>query len=89
MSRYPLLTIDNLNFALMPRREGVAVDSTATHPSNNGSKRNLITHPGGATLADFVVTLAHQAMPAFARKSQNQTQGRSLQSEEGGYSDIA
>ena len=69
--------IDNLNFASMPRRESVAVDSTASL-SNKGSEQNLITE-GAATLADFVVMLAHQAMPAFTRKPRNQTQGRLLQ----------
>ena len=78
MPKHIFSQIDNLNCASMPRREGVAVDSTAIHPSNNGSEHNLITE-GGVTLADFLVTLAHQAMPAFARKSRNQTQGRSLQ----------
>ena len=79
MSKYPLLLIDNLNFAPLPRREGVAVDSTATHPSNKGSAQNLITRPGGATLADFLVMFARQAMLAFANKPRNQTQGRRLQ----------
>ena len=63
----------------MPRREGVAVDSTAIHPSNKGSKRNLITRTGGATLADFVVTLARNGVHTFARASRNQTQGQRLQ----------
>ena len=63
----------------MPRREGVAVDSTATHPSNKGSEQNLNTRTGGATLADFLVMLARQALPVFTRMSRNQTQGRRLQ----------
>ncbi len=37
------------------------------------------SHQGGATLADFVVMFARQAVPVFAHKSINQAQGRRLQ----------
>ena len=79
MSKYPFPQIDNVNFASMPRREGVAVDSTAIHPSNKGSEQNLITRTGDATLADFVVPLVRNTMYSFSRKPKNQTQGRGLQ----------
>ncbi len=79
MSEYPFSTIDNRNFVSLPRREGVAVDSTA-NTSNAVDEQNFITE-GGATLADFVVAIAHQAMPAFTRAPRNQTQGCRFQLE--------
>lgn len=62
----------------MPRREGVAVDSTA-NPNNNGSEQNFITVNGGATLADFVVALTQNRVYTFAHAPRNQPQGRCLQ----------
>jgi len=77
MSVYPFLAIDNLNFAPDARYESAGVDSTP-RTNSKADGQNLITE-GAATLADFVVMLAHQAMPASARKPRNQTQGRLLQ----------
>ncbi len=78
MSKYPFSTIDNRNFASMPRREGASIDSMLS-PSNKGSEQNFITRTGGATLADFVVALAQNRVYFFARAPRNQAQGRSLQ----------
>ena len=70
--------IDNLNFDADARFESEGVDSTPRTKSKAGAQ-NLITRPGGATLADFFVMLARQALPVFAHKPLNQTQGRGLQ----------
>ena len=77
MSKYPFSTIDNRNFVSMPRREGVAVDSTA-NLNNKGSEQNFITE-GGAALADFVVALTQNRVYTFAHAPRNQAQGRCLQ----------
>lgn len=78
MSKHYFSKIDKQNFVSNPRSEGVAVDSTANQ-SDKGVEQNLLTHPGSATLADFVVALAQNGVHTFARKPRNQAQGRSLQ----------
>lgn len=78
MSNTLSCSIDKQHFASNPRREGVAVDSTA-NSSNAGFRQNLLTRTGGATLADFFVKLAQNGVHTFARLPRNQTQGRSLQ----------
>lgn len=70
--------IDNQNFASNSRLENEAYKHM---PSLNNEEvgQNLITHSGGATLADFVVALAQDMVYPFAHAPKNQAQGRRLQ----------
>ena len=68
MYKYLFPKIDKSNFVLNPRREGVAVDSTAS-PSNKGVKQNCLTPQGSYKFwpATSLLLLGIESIPSSSR----------------------